>query len=546
MSEPQSSSAALADPTRDPFPNRPRPDLFFPTATHRAAWRLLREAAQSGAPAVIVTGPEGSGKSMLALSLVEALGRSGGGVAVPIAPPSHGTEAVMRRILLAAGHAMPPEGDDPEDLTRDRVLAAIRATRSVARVVLVIDAVQDLDPRLVARLMSLTRPDAGGPSPVSAMLFARADGAGRPAGPALSELAGAVSLRHHLRPLDGPETRAYIAFHLRRARRADGADPAVFDEAALTRIETLCAGNPARINSLCGICLCIAVAENRRHIDGAIVGRATRLAGLDQPGAPFPAGRRGLAVDPVAGRAEAPGSATRGPAEEATTGYPREQAKGAFASARRGRDRVRRLARHPLLPRAAAAVAGGLAIGYVVLPVLLPGTGSQPRDGAVATVAMPPPGGAGYAAGGVEARTTLNALLADTRFGLRLDALAREPDGPAQTAGDAAGGSAGDPMRAGAHMAPAPASVARADTAERADRPLDLGDRRELEALLAALAYETGPIDGVLDARTRDSIRFYKLLVGLHPVDDKPSHALLTRLRAVRAGAVSAAAAAEH
>lgn len=69
---------------------------------------------------------------------------------------------------------------------------------------------------------------------------------------------------------------------------------------------------------------------------------------------------------------------------------------------------------------------------------------------------------------------------------------------------------------------PAPALQGGLATAEAA----------ELEALLAAMALDPGPADGVLDQRTGAAIRAFQEMAGL-PADGLPSQELLAELRAV-------------
>lgn len=61
---------------------------------------------------------------------------------------------------------------------------------------------------------------------------------------------------------------------------------------------------------------------------------------------------------------------------------------------------------------------------------------------------------------------------------------------------------------------------------------LDVTKAAELEGLLAALALEPGPADGVLDERTAAAIREFQAMAGL-PADGKATPALLEELRAV-------------
>ena len=61
---------------------------------------------------------------------------------------------------------------------------------------------------------------------------------------------------------------------------------------------------------------------------------------------------------------------------------------------------------------------------------------------------------------------------------------------------------------------------------------LSAAEAGELEALLAALALDPGPVDGTLDAATATAIAEFQAMAGL-PADGKPSARLLEELRAV-------------
>jgi len=61
---------------------------------------------------------------------------------------------------------------------------------------------------------------------------------------------------------------------------------------------------------------------------------------------------------------------------------------------------------------------------------------------------------------------------------------------------------------------------------------LAAAEATELEALLAAMALDPGPADGVLDQQTGTAISAFQEMAGL-PVDGRPSPALLAELRAV-------------
>ena len=73
------------------------------------------------------------------------------------------------------------------------------------------------------------------------------------------------------------------------------------------------------------------------------------------------------------------------------------------------------------------------------------------------------------------------------------------------------------------------------ETESPAAKQLSVEELTEIERLLKDLLIDPGPIDGVVDDRTREAIRFYQESGGL-PVDGEPTAALLNDLREVAGG----------
>ncbi|RMD62739.1 MAG: hypothetical protein D6826_06665, partial [Alphaproteobacteria bacterium] len=81
-------------------------------------------------------------------------------------------------------------------------------------------------------------------------------------------------------------------------------------------------------------------------------------------------------------------------------------------------------------------------------------------------------------------------------------------------------------------LVPLAAAWPRAGQAATDPTPLQPPEIEELERLLARLKFDPGPIDGIIDERTRTAIRLYQEFAVL-PVDGEPTAALLAELRAV-------------
>lgn len=74
--------------------------------------------------------------------------------------------------------------------------------------------------------------------------------------------------------------------------------------------------------------------------------------------------------------------------------------------------------------------------------------------------------------------------------------------------------------------------VLQAMLAHGAQAALNQEEAREVEALLARLNFDPGPVDGVIDERTRAAVTLYQQFAAL-PEDGEPNEALLAELRGV-------------
>jgi type II secretory pathway predicted ATPase ExeA len=85
--------------------------------------------------------------------------------------------------------------------------------------------------------------------------------------PELRQFAQRVSVDFHLRPLDLPETRAYIQHRLVVA----GGDGDLFLPDAIEVVYAQTNGIPRLVNRLCDFALVYAFAEHRKDVDAELV-----------------------------------------------------------------------------------------------------------------------------------------------------------------------------------------------------------------------------------------------------------------------------------
>ena len=228
-----------ADRPKEPFHPSADPDVFFETPAVTAVSQRLIAALEEGAPPLaVLTGPPGTGKTMLLRRLSAELAR-----------------AEWKTVI----EGLPLGLDD----LRDR-LAAVEPGR---RVVVGLDEAQALSSDLLVALdpLLIVRPDLRILLVGEPLLESKLD-ALRLGGAAIRE-----SVRCRLAPLDADGVRGYLDFRWRTVR--GGAHP--FAPEAVERIAAASDGIPQMINLMCGLALRLAEVRGIDRVTAEVVDEAT-------------------------------------------------------------------------------------------------------------------------------------------------------------------------------------------------------------------------------------------------------------------------------
>jgi type II secretory pathway predicted ATPase ExeA len=326
------------------------PRFLWLGAQHGEVLGRLREGVLGGAPVLVLTGEAGTGKTLLARTLVAGL-REAGVLAAwldyPSQEPADLHQAIAERYRLSEAFA----GRGAFHASLQRLLADLHGRRG--RAVLVVEEAQSLGRGVVAEIGHIAEAAARlageAPSVLSILLVGQPellvtlDGAeGAPA-------ARQVAVRCALDPLTEEQVDAYVRHRLQVA----GGEPESFSRQAIRTIWQESGGVPRLVNWLCDRAL-QAAGEG-----GAIVDERLVRDALDGPG--------GWA-------SSRPGEGT--PARRRATLQPR------WASRRPPRRRVGALA-------VAGALLGMGAVGYLSLP--RPSAGPADPLGAAGGPAAPAP-----------------------------------------------------------------------------------------------------------------------------------------------------------
>lgn len=301
--------------SRRPFRPAPAPELFVPAGPHAAAADRLRAAFDAGDGVALLDGGPGTGKTLVAVRLLESLGPAAVPVFLPSARFARPAE-LHQAILFDLG--LPYQGMGESELrlaVTGHWLGEIAAGRRGA---MVIDEAHHLGPDLLEEIRLLDNVEGRGTKAVFTLLVGLPELRDRLRLPELEALAQRVCCRVRLDPLP-PDVAAAFVRHQLTACGGD-ADRLISPEAADLLAE-YARGVPRVLNQLAAAAFGVAKEGCEKAADVEAVCEAADRLGL-QPGeaapAAFPAAPAGSRTREAgeAGEGDEPGEA-RGPKQKA-------------------------------------------------------------------------------------------------------------------------------------------------------------------------------------------------------------------------------------
>ena len=259
-----------------PFSITPDPAYLYLSPRHQEALGHLLYGAGHAGGFVQLTGEVGTGKTTIIRTLL-AQKLADVDVAMILNPRQSEQEFVAS--ICDELHVRYEKGASLKALVDALNGHLLRTHAEGRRTVLIIDEAQNLAREVLEQVRLLTNLETHKEKLLRIMLVGQPELADLLARPDLRQLASRITARHHLTPLDGAETRAYITHRL----KISGTSEPIFESAALARVHALSGGVPRRINILCDRAMLGAYGQNQKTITPALVQRAAKEVGGDFP-----------------------------------------------------------------------------------------------------------------------------------------------------------------------------------------------------------------------------------------------------------------------
>ena len=254
-----------------PFELTANPKYLFFTAQHREALCHLEYGLSAAKPVTLLIGEAGTGKSTLLRAALASDKCRHVKVALIDNPTLTRTEFFE---TLAARFELTGSTERSKASLLGVLDAAIRARHARKETTaLVVDEAQAIPDEILEEIRLLANMETQTSKLLPVILAGQPELADRLKQPSLRQLKQRVALRCELKPLDLPDTAAYIASRIRTA----GGDPAnIFTREAVTLIHEYSRGLPRTISVMCDNALTSGFALDQRPVDGDVVREVIR------------------------------------------------------------------------------------------------------------------------------------------------------------------------------------------------------------------------------------------------------------------------------
>lgn len=269
---------------REPFPNTPNPDLFFPSRQHRACLQQLEMAVRLRRGLNIVIGDVGSGKTLLSRILIRSLSGDGHLETHLMLDPDFPDQTGFLSALARLFRIDIPDGDRLKSRRiKERIKAYLfqRGVREKVTLTLVIDEGQKLSRANIEILRELLNYETNDYKLLQIVIFAQKEFDSTIEN--VPNIRDRINLCLYLGPLGFREMRAMIRFRLDRAAHHSTGWRLDFSWPALWSIYRATGGYPRGVVHLCHQCVLLMIVQNRSSVSRMMVNACIRRSAVRLP-----------------------------------------------------------------------------------------------------------------------------------------------------------------------------------------------------------------------------------------------------------------------
>ncbi len=256
----------------NPFADSVHPAFFFRTEAHAEAFRDMMLAVEFQASLGMVTGPSGTGKTLLTQLLLQNFDETKHRAILVLVTPGLSKTGLLREILSELNLALPVGIARVQDLVKQLSNHIIELHQQNRRLVILIDETHLLSADCLHIVRTISNIEIPQQKLVTCLLFGEARLEQRLTHPSYESLRNRIYLRNSLRPLTADEAAQYVKYRLMTAGRLTD----LFNEPALRALHEHSGGICRSLNKLAMLSLIESADRQSAVIDETAVTRAAR------------------------------------------------------------------------------------------------------------------------------------------------------------------------------------------------------------------------------------------------------------------------------
>ena len=264
---PEKSFLEYYELSDNPFADCVHPGFFYRTESHAEAFRSMMLAIEFNASLGMVTGPSGTGKTLVSQLLLQHLDPAKYHAILVLVTPGLSKTGLLREIVSELNIALPVGVTRVQDLVKLLSNYIIDMHERGQRLVIVVDECHFLDADCLHIIRTLSNIEIPERKLTTCLLFGEARLAQRLERPGYESLRNRIYMRALLKPLRADEVGQYVKFRLMVAGRM----AELFTTLALAELHAHSGGICRSLNKLCMLSLIEGAAQQQPVIDAAIV-----------------------------------------------------------------------------------------------------------------------------------------------------------------------------------------------------------------------------------------------------------------------------------